>query len=83
MNRPRVFRERFIQHLCCFFKLVVLLADRVLLFAWNLAADCPVQPVFAVPVRPLHGCPFELAGGFSRAEVFDDFRLEQSDEGFG
>ena len=34
-------------------------------------------------MRPFHGLPFELAYGFPRAEVFGDFSLEQSDDGFG
>ena len=34
-------------------------------------------------MHPFHGFPFELTFGFPRAEVFDDFRLEESDDGFG
>ena len=34
-------------------------------------------------MHPFHGLPFESAIGFPRAEVFDDLRLEQSDDGFG
>ena len=34
-------------------------------------------------MHPFHGLPFEPAFGFPRAEMLDDFRLEQSDDGFG
>ena len=42
-----------------------------------------MQSILVVPMHPFHGFPFELAFGFPRAGVFDDFRLEQSDDGFG
>ena len=42
-----------------------------------------MQSVFVASMHPFHGFPFELAFGFPRAEEFDDFRLEQSDDGFG
>ena len=76
-------REYFIQLLGCFFKLSVLLAECVLLFVRGLATDRAMQSVLVAPVRPFHDFPFEPAFGFPRAEVLDDFRLEQSDDGFG
>ena len=42
-----------------------------------------MQSVVVVPMHSFHGFPFELVFGFPRAETFDDFRLEQSDDGFG
>ena len=63
--------------------LVPSLAEPVLLFVRGLAADRAMQPVFFAPAHPFHGFPFELACGFPRAEMCDDLRLEQSDDGFG
>ena len=45
MNRPGVSGECFVRHLRCIFKLVPLLAERVLFFVLGLAADCyPESP---------------------------------------
>ena len=33
-------------------------------------------------MQPFYGFPIELSGGFPRAEVFDHFRPERSDNGF-
>ena len=60
-----------------------MLAECVLLFALVLVTDRPMQPVIVVPVKPFQDFSFELACGFPRAEAFDDFRLGQSDDGFG
>lgn len=46
-------------------------------------ADRPKQSVSAASVDPFHSRPSDLASGFPRAEVFDHFRLEQRDDGFG
>ena len=80
MNRPGVSGECFVQHSGCFFKLVVLLAERILLFVRRLVSDRPVQSILVVPMHPFHGLPFELACGFPRAEMLDDFGCEQSDD---
>ena len=45
--------------------------------------DRPVQSVLIASVDLFHGFPFELAFGSPRAKAFDDFRFEQSDDGFG
>ena len=83
IESPRAFQRLFVQHLDCFFKLALLLAKRVVLFIQSLVADHSMQTVCVVPVNPFHGFRFELAYGFSRAEVFDDLRLAQSDDSFG
>ena len=67
----------------CFFKLVPLLTERVILFVRGLVTDHAMQPVFVVPLHPFHNLPFELAFGFPRAEVFDDLGFEHPDDGFG
>ena len=83
MNCLAISVECFVQHLGCFFKFVLLLAKRVVLFIRGLAAGHSMQSVFVVPVDPFHGFRFELDCGFPRAEMFDALRLEQSDDGFG
>ena len=70
--------EFFVQHLGCFFKLVLLLAESILLFVRGLASDHSMQPVFVLQGESFHGFPLNLSGGFLRAEVFDDFCLGQS-----
>ena len=82
-NSPGVFRECFVQHSGCFFNLVVLLAECILLFVRGLVADHAMQSILVASMHPFHGFPFELAFGFPRAEMLDDLRLEQSDDGFG
>ena len=42
-----------------------------------------MQSVLVASMHTFHGFPFEPAFGFPWAEAFDDFRLEQSDDGFG
>ena len=81
MNRPVFFGEYFVQHLGCFFKLDLLLfVECVLHFVWRFVSDGSVQSLIVVPMHPFQGFPFDLAGGFPWAEVFDDFGLEQSDD---
>ena len=60
-----------------------MLAECVVSFVRRLVSDRPLQLIVVVPMHPFHGLPFELAFGFPRAEMLDDFRLEQSDDGFG
>ena len=69
MNCPGVAGGCFVQHSGCFFKFVVSLAERILLFVRGLAADRSVQSVFVVPMHLFHGLPFEMAFGFQRIEV--------------
>ena len=58
-------------------------AECILLFVRGLAAGRAMQSVLVASMHPFHGFPFEPAFGFPRAEMLDDFRLEQSDDGFG
>lgn len=60
-----------------------MLAERILFFVRGLVAGRPVKPVLVASIHPFHGFPFEPAFGFPRAEMPDDFRLEQSADGFG
>ena len=83
MNRPKVSGECYVQHLGCFFKLVLLLAESVLIFVRRLAAVRSVQRVLVVPVHPFRCFPSKLSGSFPRAEVLDYVGLEHSDASFG
>ena len=83
IRNPLGFQESFVQHIRCFFKFVLLLAERVLLLTWVFVSYRLVQSVFVTSVEPFHGFPFELACCVPRDEVFEDFCLEQSDDGFG
>ena len=51
MNRPEVYGDCFVQHLGCFFKFVLLLAERALPFVRGLVSGRPVQSVFDVPMH--------------------------------
>ena len=42
-----------------------------------------MQFLAVASMHPFQGFPFDLAGDFPRAEVLDDFGLEQSDDAFG
>ena len=83
LNRPGFSGECFVHHSGCFFKLVVLLAECVLLFVRCLVADGTVQSVLVASMHPFHGFSFKPAFGFPPAEMLDDFGREQSDDGFG
>ena len=89
VNRQKILSESprgsggcFVQHSDCFFKLVVLPAECVLLFVRSLLADRAMQSVLVASMHPFHGFPFEFAFSFPRVGMLDDFGLEQSDDGF-
>ena len=64
--RPGFSKECFVQHLDCFFKLVLLLAECAILFVWRFVSDGSVQSIFVVPLDPFHGQAFNLADRFPR-----------------